>query len=130
MKMSKFYKDDNGYFRFTSNDKLVHRYNAWRYLYKPNKDNFPLRFSQYVVHHIDGNKLNNHSNNLEILTEDEHGEEHPIHKGGILIGGRYPPLLFLAVSLVVFGFLFSRMFPITALFIVLGLLLLIKYFKG
>ena len=40
----------------------------------PNRDEYPLRFSQYQVHHIDGNKSNNDVSNLQIVTRREHEE--------------------------------------------------------
>lgn len=67
--------DDYGYERFEDNpDRLVHRYVAYHYLYDPNE--YEFRFGDYVIHHKDGNKLNNHPNNLMILTPDEHSEIH------------------------------------------------------
>jgi len=36
-----------------------------------------------VVHHKDGNKLNNNINNLEVMTKYEHDKHHYIERGGI-----------------------------------------------
>lgn len=70
------YIDDAGYFRYASSDKLIHRHIAYKYLYKPNEDYYDLSFSEYQVHHIDGNKLHNSSTNLQIVTPEEHAEIH------------------------------------------------------
>lgn len=66
--------DDYGYKRSSDTGKLIHRDVAYHYLYDPNE--YEFRFSDYVIHHIDYNKLNNHPNNLMILTPDEHSEIH------------------------------------------------------
>ena len=70
------YLDKNGYLRFCDGDGLVHRVVAYHKIYLPYKDNFPLPFSNYVVHHIDENKLNNHPSNLEIILDFEHKQRH------------------------------------------------------
>ena len=58
--LRKTYKDDNGYLRFNNSNKLVHRWvveiNIGRNLL-PNE----------VIHHRDGNKLNNSIENLLYL---------------------------------------------------------------
>lgn len=52
---------------------LLHRRVAFKELFLPNQGRiFKRSFSDYVVHHIDGNKLNYHRDNLMILTEREH----------------------------------------------------------
>ena len=54
-------------YKFTSNG-LLHRY-IWEKVngYIP---------KGMVIHHIDGNHLNNNINNLECLTHLEHGQRH------------------------------------------------------
>ena len=70
------YTDEYGYRRFRDSDKLVHRWVAYKYLYDPDHYSYP--FSYYQIHHIDSNKMNNHMDNLEILTPDEHMLVHGI----------------------------------------------------
>lgn len=69
--LKKTYIDNNGYLRFINSDKLVHRWivekNIGRRLYHDE-----------VVHHRDGNKLNNSPNNLQVFSsQDEH---HSLHQ--------------------------------------------------
>lgn len=67
------YKDERGYTRTGhKHSNLIHRQNAYRYIYLKHKNEYPLPFSSYDVHHIDGNKNNNHSDNLRIVTREEH----------------------------------------------------------
>lgn len=71
------YKDERGYDRnYPKHSNLLHRENAYKYIYLKNRDKYPLPFSAYDVHHIDGNKNNNHSSNLKIVTRDQHKEIH------------------------------------------------------
>ncbi|MCD4759357.1 HNH endonuclease [archaeon] len=72
--------NDKGYIEQSpkKHSELEHRQNAYHYIYLKNRDKYPLPFSQYVVHHKDGNKLNNHSRNLELFTKEEHAG---IHRG-------------------------------------------------
>lgn len=74
MKQNKTYIDDNGYKRYYDTKRLVHRSVAYHYIYDPNE--YQFCFGDYVIHHIDHNKLNNHSNNLMILTSEEHSKIH------------------------------------------------------
>jgi hypothetical protein len=76
----KKYIDENGYYRFTNNNKLEHRDIAYLYIYRKNRHKYPLRFSVYQVHHINENKLDNNVNNLQIVTESEHEKIHGITK--------------------------------------------------
>jgi len=70
------YIDENGYKRYSDNERLVHRHIAEKYIYKPNREQYPLPFSEYQVHHKNGNKQYNWSNNLEVLTDSEHRRAH------------------------------------------------------
>jgi len=60
----------DGYKRYSDSDKLVHRHIAQTYVVKRK-----LRDDE-VVHHINGNKLDNSSKNLEVMTWREHKELH------------------------------------------------------
>ena len=68
--------DKKGYFRFKDSENLVHRWVAYKYIYKPNKKEYPFKFSEYQIHHINRNKLNNNVNNLKIVTLEEHEYYH------------------------------------------------------
>ena len=72
--MSKTYIDKNGYRRFSSSHKLVHRWVA--------RKTFGRRaLGRKQVHHIDGNKLNNNPDNLKIVSRYEHEKIHGLpHK--------------------------------------------------
>jgi len=73
------YTDKKGYKREKpSHSNLIHRQNAFKYIYLKNRDKYPLRFRYYQVHHKDGNKKNNHSSNLELLTREQHEAIHSI----------------------------------------------------
>lgn len=71
------YKDENKYER-EGHSNLIHRQNAYKYIYLKNRDKYPLPFRQYQVHHIDGNKDHNHSSNLKLVTREEHEKIHGI----------------------------------------------------
>lgn len=67
--------DERGYPR-KEYSSLIHRQVAYRKIYLKNRDIYPLPFSQYIVHHKDGNKQNYDITNLELLTREEHNEIH------------------------------------------------------
>ena len=69
----KFYIDERGYER-DEEGVLIHRKVAWQYLYDVSE--FSKNFREYDVHHKDRNKRNNHKDNLQILTREEHKKEH------------------------------------------------------
>jgi len=65
--------DEKGYIRGDiAKSDLISRQIAYKYIYQKNREEYPLPFSLYQVHHIDGNKLNNDPSNLQILTRPEH----------------------------------------------------------
>ena len=71
---SKTYIDENGYYRFKDTNILVHR---WLMEKHTGRKLEPWE----VVHHIDGNKLNNSPENLRIMTGPKSREHHTkIHK--------------------------------------------------
>ncbi|MBW6461624.1 MAG: HNH endonuclease [DPANN group archaeon] len=71
--------DQNGYERGKwEHSTLIHRQVAYHDIYLLNRDDYPLKFAQYVIHHIDGNKRNNHRSNLMILTPEQHSIIHNI----------------------------------------------------
>ena len=71
---TKIYIDNNGYKRFRDSDRLVHRWMAYKYLYK--RSLHFHSFSHYHVHHKDKNKLNNDVSNLMMLAPEEHNAIH------------------------------------------------------
>ncbi len=72
------YTDNNGYERHSN---LVHRQKAYEQIYKKNRHKYTRPFSEYVIHHKDGNKRNNNIENLEILLPEEHERIHNIKNG-------------------------------------------------
>ena len=67
---SKTYIDGRGYLRFNDSKKHVHRWVAEKYVVGRK-----LRSGE-VVHHIDGDKLNNDPDNLEVMSKSEHDNLH------------------------------------------------------
>jgi hypothetical protein len=65
-----YHIDENGYYRHNDSGELVHRYIASRFVVHRR-----LR-SNEVVHHINGNKLDNRPENLRVMTSDEHDVQH------------------------------------------------------
>lgn len=71
---NKTYVDENGYLRFSDSGKLVHRWVA--------EKKYGCKIPRnYVVHHIDKNKLNNNPDNLVVMHWSDHAELH--NKPGI-----------------------------------------------
>jgi hypothetical protein len=68
-KQGKTYIDENGYRRFSDSNKLVHRYVVEK------KIGRKLRQGE-IVHHINRNKLDNSSENLEVFANQEEHEKH------------------------------------------------------
>lgn len=75
-KRREMFIDILGYYRYSDDNKLVHRDIAYNEIYLKNKNEYPLNFSEYVVHHKDRNKLNYDVSNLQILALEEHNNIH------------------------------------------------------
>jgi hypothetical protein len=71
-------ENSKGYLLWRDSRRLVHRTIAYNKIYLKDKKRYPLPFSEYQVHHRDGNKKNNIVNNLEILCSREHEVKHKI----------------------------------------------------
>jgi len=73
------YVDENGYVRTIgvfSHSNLLHRRIAYEKIFIPHQQRYFKQFKELDVHHRDGDKLNNHISNLQILTKEEHKEIH------------------------------------------------------
>ncbi|MHA1251828.1 MAG: HNH endonuclease [Candidatus Helarchaeota archaeon] len=70
------YIDKLGYLRWKKNDRLCHRDIAYNQIYKLNPEFFKTRFSDFVIHHKNRNKLDCRPENLELLSNEEHQMKH------------------------------------------------------
>jgi len=75
----KTFIDENGYYRYESNKKLIHRDVAFKYIYKNNRHEYPLKFRNYQIHHKNRNNLDNRVENLQITIREEHEKIHNIN---------------------------------------------------
>jgi predicted nucleic acid-binding Zn ribbon protein len=76
MKDKEPFINKNGYSEGNQHSDLISRKVAYEQIYLKNRDKYPLRFSQYIIHHINGEKLNNSITNLYICTTKEHNQIH------------------------------------------------------
>lgn len=76
--MKKLYRiNENGYSEGKpEHSSAIHRQVAYKEIYLKNRDKFTLPFSKYVVHHIDGERLNGSVKNLYICTKEQHNNIH------------------------------------------------------
>lgn len=68
-RIGKCYIDNKGYYRFSDSHKIVHRWVVEKELDRKLLQN-------EVVHHVDGNKLNNNSFNLLVCSPEIHKRIH------------------------------------------------------
>ena len=95
--------DQKGYARKKpEHSNLIHRQNAYKYIYLLNRKDYPLPFSKYVVHHKDRNKRNNHSSNLQIMTHEEHDKIHKTHRNPVNVSNNksFSKKIILALSVI------------------------------
>ncbi len=71
--MYNIYVDSNGYPRWNDSNKLVHRTVAANIV-------GGRIFPGYVVHHIDGNKMNFRKTNLWIMSRSNHARLHYLER--------------------------------------------------
>ena len=64
------YKDKRGYYRFKGSNFLVHKWVAEKHIIRR-----ALR-PEEVVHHKNGNHLDNRKENLQVMTWDQHRSHH------------------------------------------------------
>ena len=67
--------DAHGYYRITSRKEGNHRKRLHRLIFEKFHGEIP---DNYIVHHIDGNKLNNCILNLELMTSEKHNSLHKL----------------------------------------------------
>lgn len=68
------YIDERGYARFKSNNQLVHRHVAEKYIVHRKL------LSTEDVHHMNRNKLDNRIQNLQVVDHNTHMTNHMMHK--------------------------------------------------
>ncbi|MFC1972385.1 HNH endonuclease signature motif containing protein [Chloroflexota bacterium] len=71
MSIPRIYTDKNGYLRYSDSNYLVHR--------RVKEKELGRRLQKgEIIHHINGNKLDNRPENLELLSATEHYKKHVV----------------------------------------------------
>lgn len=80
--MGNYKINENGYLVNPDTGNLKHRELAYEYIYSRNPSYFLKPFSEYVVHHLDGNTDNYLISNLLLIPEYRHRELHDLLASG------------------------------------------------
>ena len=132
--------DEHGYERGKlEHSDLIHRQVAYKEIYLNGRTLYPKPFSEYQVHHRDGNKRNNSVGNLQIVTNEEHERIHGIHAekssalrrlGKLIIAGSLAsgfligvPLLYFALTGTIAGSIVGSALSVLSLLFVGGVAL-------
>ncbi|MBU1252675.1 MAG: HNH endonuclease [Nanoarchaeota archaeon] len=59
--------EHKGYRYWKKSGDSVHRSRAYKEIYLKDRKKYPLSFQEYQVHHKDGDKKNNRTENLELI---------------------------------------------------------------
>ncbi len=73
MSEPKWEANNKGYKQFKDSKELLHR---WVFRSKIGLSRDDLKKSGFVVHHVDGNKINNDISNLALLKQEAHNKLH------------------------------------------------------
>ena len=129
--------DEHGYERGKlEHSDLIHRQVAYKEIYLKGRTLYPKPFSEYQVHHRDGNKRNNSVGNLQIVTNEEHERIHARKSsalrrlGKLIIAGSLAsgfligvPLLYFALTGTIAGSIVGSALSVLSLLFVGGVAL-------